>query len=174
MHDIIMHADVILQIESNYLYENQTAQETLLYKLKTTRSSLLFFMLPILWEVLHITGNEKLCNYNLVLIVFRNIEHVIHTWRYYTKPSFLKLQSISPVITFLRPGKALLLQICIAMKQSLFSDFVREGNILSQMTFIITTNVMTNFKFLCIYNMVIFPIGIKFWYFVWYLWLTIC
>lgn len=36
MHDIIMHADVILQIESNYLYENQTAQETVLYKLKTT------------------------------------------------------------------------------------------------------------------------------------------
>lgn len=50
---------------------------------------------------------------------------------------------------------ASLLQIFIAMKQSPFSDFVREGNILSQMTFAITTNVMT---ILCIYNMVKFPI----------------
>lgn len=34
MHDIIMHADVTLQIESNYLYVNETAQETVLYKLR--------------------------------------------------------------------------------------------------------------------------------------------
>lgn len=41
---------------------------------------------------------------------------------------------------------ASLLQIFIAMKQSPFSDFVREGHIFSQMTFAITTNVMTIFN----------------------------
>lgn len=69
MHDIIMHADVTLQIESNYLYVNETAQETVLYKLRR-----LTFQLKVLFSSFCSLFCERYC----LLRVMKN--YVITIW----------------------------------------------------------------------------------------------